>query len=186
MPVFQTLQEAQTAYDALEIQHNAEVTARQTAETQLAAEQQAKQAVEAQLATEQAAKQAVEAELATEQAAKQAVEAQLVAEQQAKQEVETQLAQVQQEKAAVEIERAEATEGLATAQAKIEQMKTPDGFIETINKLPAQGKRELSIKARTTKEGIKAYVGFLYGVAPAKEFSEAQSGDSQEATPQNQ
>lgn len=39
-----------------------------------------------------------------------------------------------------------------------------DAIIKSINDLNNEEKRELTIKVRTTPEGNKAYVSFLYGV----------------------
>jgi len=39
-----------------------------------------------------------------------------------------------------------------------------DEIIAAINRLSDEEKRELTIKVRTTTEGIKAYTSFLYGV----------------------
>jgi hypothetical protein len=42
-----------------------------------------------------------------------------------------------------------------------------DQLISAINHLSDKEKRELTIKIRTTAEGIKAYTSFLYGVTSA-------------------
>ena len=39
-----------------------------------------------------------------------------------------------------------------------------DAIISSINKLTDAEKRELTIKVRTTPDGIKAYTSFLYGI----------------------
>ena len=39
-----------------------------------------------------------------------------------------------------------------------------DAIINGINQLKTEEKRELTIKVRTTPEGIKAYTSFLYGI----------------------
>jgi hypothetical protein len=44
-----------------------------------------------------------------------------------------------------------------------EEINKVDGIIKSINELSDAEKRELTIKVRTTNEGIKAYTSFLYG-----------------------
>ena len=44
-----------------------------------------------------------------------------------------------------------------------------DTVISSINKLSVKEKRELTIKVRTTPEGIKAYTSFLYGIGGVSE-----------------
>lgn len=44
-----------------------------------------------------------------------------------------------------------------------------DTIINSINKLSVKEKRELTIKVRTTTEGIKAYTSFLYGIGGVSE-----------------
>ena len=61
-----------------------------------------------------------------------------------------------------------------------EQVNKVDAIIKTINDLSNDEKRELTIKVRTTPEGIKAYTSFLYGVtSSASEPSE----EPEEPTP---
>ena len=45
-----------------------------------------------------------------------------------------------------------------------EREKKVDEIFAVINHLTDEEKRELTIRARTTTEGIKAYTSFLYGV----------------------
>ena len=128
MPVFQTLLEAQTAFDNLEVQYTAEVAAKVQVETQLVAEQQTVLGVETQIA-------------------------------QAKQEkvdTDTLLAEERQK-------RIDAETGLANALAQITHLKSVNGIIEAINALSKIKKREFPSRVRTTKDGIQAYVAFLYG-----------------------
>lgn len=44
-----------------------------------------------------------------------------------------------------------------------EEIDKVDGIIESINQLSDAEKRDLTIRVRTTPEGIKAYTSFLYG-----------------------
>jgi hypothetical protein len=61
-----------------------------------------------------------------------------------------------------------------------------DKLIAAINNLSDTEKRELTIKVRTTTEGIKAYTSFLYGVTsspreiPPKEDSHCEDTKNQE------
>lgn len=48
-----------------------------------------------------------------------------------------------------------------------EREKKVDEIFSVINHLTDEEKRELTIRARTTKEGIKAYTAFMYGVTTA-------------------
>ncbi len=67
---------------------------------------------------------------------------------------------------------------LAATKATLEQSKQelmaaqnpdPDGIIGYINKLSPENMELLPLRTRTTKEGIRAYVAFLYGAfAPGK------------------
>jgi hypothetical protein len=55
-----------------------------------------------------------------------------------------------------------------------------DAIISSINKLTDEEKRELTIKVRTTPEGIKAYTSFLYGIGgkasqPPKEDQDCET-----------
>jgi len=61
-----------------------------------------------------------------------------------------------------------------------------DEIIRVINNLTDEEKRELTIKVRTTSQGIKAYTSFLYGVTtssseiPPKEDPDCEDKQNQE------
>jgi len=65
-----------------------------------------------------------------------------------------------------------------------------DAVISSINKLSVKEKRELTIKVRTTPNGIKAYTSFLYGidgeeVQPPKEDPNCETPKQENPTGNN-
>ena len=64
-----------------------------------------------------------------------------------------------------------------------------DAIITSINKLSVKEKRELTIKVRTTPEGIKAYTSFLYGIGgvsePPKEDPKCEEAESENPKGEN-
>tara|TARA_R110000782_G_scaffold237188_1_gene323301 strand:+ start:17193 stop:17465 length:273 start_codon:yes stop_codon:yes gene_type:complete len=61
-----------------------------------------------------------------------------------------------------------------------EEVNKVDDIIKKINGLSHAEKRELTIKVRTTPEGIKAYTSFLYGYGglPSKENEDEHDEDN--------
>lgn len=57
-----------------------------------------------------------------------------------------------------------------------------DAIINGINKLNNEEKRELTIKVRTTTEGVKAYTSFLYGLGNAVDVPPVDVPDCHDTT----
>ena len=65
-------------------------------------------------------------------------------------------------------------------QAKNEQMKTPDGVVETIVALSNADKQKLAHMIRTTNKGIVAYVAMYYGTSISPDSTSSNSPNTGE------